>query len=215
MADGVRSLHTARCETFPPHCLHGFRSQSPYSLLSLCVDTSLVAQTRHIADFLGELVGRGYLSMAEKNRFIKAVSSLPVMTEPYDALRSLKDQIIAFPEQEISLADMANYVHLDKFYFIRAFKKRYGITPYVFLRQNRIRKARHRLVSDDTITRTALQAGFYDQSHFIRHFKRLHGLTPRQYLTSRERVRATVRQHNGGINFAKRSKPSRPASTEC
>ncbi len=186
---GVISLHAGSCIALPPHFLHSLQAVSRYSLLSLCIDVSVTGKMRMITGFLDCLVGSGHLSITEKDRFADALDTIrPGLKEPNDALRSLKDQIINLPEQEISLADMAEHVHLDKFHLIRTFRKRYGLSPYGFVRQNRIRKARKRLRPGGVLTQEALAAGFYDQSHFIRYFKRLHGLTPRQYLKSRERV---------------------------
>ncbi len=188
-AGGVISLRAGSCTVFPPHFRHSLQAVSEYALLCLCIDVSAAGKRREITGFLESLVRGGHLSTTEKDRFTDAQENIvPGVEEPNDALRTLKEGIIALPEQEITLADMAEHVHLDKFHLIRTFKKRYGLSPSGFVRQNRLRKARKRLRPGGTLTQAALAAGFYDQSHFIRHFKQLHGLTPRQYLTSREHV---------------------------
>ncbi len=183
---GAFSLRAGKHYAIPPHCLHGVRASARHSLLSLCIDNRLIGGgTRQVSEFLEIMVHNSRLRQTEKNRFFKAfVDATPQAEESEDSLRSLKEGMIATPDRDFTLSGMAEYTHLEKCHLIRLFKKRYGLSPCGFLVQNRLRKARKLLSGNITLTATALQAGFYDQSHFIRHFKRLHGLTPRQYLIS-------------------------------
>ncbi|MCD8350788.1 MAG: helix-turn-helix domain-containing protein [Planctomycetaceae bacterium] len=184
--DGPHCLRAKSHIALPPHCLHGIQAVTRHSLLSLCIDKCLIGRNKdQIFGFLEDLVNNGRLRRTERRLFIKALDNLtPSSGEPEDSLRLLQEEMSAAPDQDITLTEMAEHVHFDKYHLIRLFRKRYGLTPYSFLLQNRVRKARNLLSKNTTLTQTALQAGFFDQSHFIKHFKRLHGLTPRQYLNS-------------------------------
>ena len=57
-----------------------------------------------------------------------------------------------------------------------------GISPYQFVLQQRIKRARQLLKeSQMPFIDIALQCGFNSQSHLIRHFKKQTGFTPKQY----------------------------------
>lgn len=82
----------------------------------------------------------------------------------------------------ISVEDLADLLHCSKFYFLREFKKRVGITPYQYLMEKRLEQARNLLTSTQAnIASVAFDLGFNDQAHFTRAFKNQFGLTPGQY----------------------------------
>lgn len=85
-------------------------------------------------------------------------------------------------QEPIEVADLAAEAGLSVSHLQREFVRHFGITPTNYVREVRIGMARHLLeTSDLSISRVALDCGFYDQSHFNRHFKALTGLAPRQY----------------------------------
>lgn len=81
----------------------------------------------------------------------------------------------------ISVSELASVVRLSEFHFIRVFRKHYGLSPYTFLTQIRLKAARRMLQSGTASTETAAAVGFFDQSHLVRHFKRVYGITPNQF----------------------------------
>jgi AraC-like DNA-binding protein len=81
-----------------------------------------------------------------------------------------------------TLDDLARHCDANKFSLLRAFKRRFGITPHALQVQLRIEAARTLLARGAPIAEAAAQVGFADQSHFGRHFKRTTGITPREYL---------------------------------
>ena len=81
----------------------------------------------------------------------------------------------------LSLADICGAVGVSPSHLVRAFKKTYGMTPYAYLINCRIQRARHALRRGDKIVDVALETGFADQAHFQRMFKRLTAITPRLY----------------------------------
>lgn len=75
-----------------------------------------------------------------------------------------------FPEDKLSLDEMAALLYVSKYHFIRSFKQAVGLTPHQFQIQKRVRKAQRLLERSEDTAEVALSAGFYDQSHFIRQF---------------------------------------------
>lgn len=87
----------------------------------------------------------------------------------------------------ISIDDLAELLHCSKFYFLREFKKHLGITPYQYLLNLRLEKAKHLLSSPHAqIAHVALELGFNDQSHFTRAFKNHFDITPGQFQKTRK-----------------------------
>ena len=81
----------------------------------------------------------------------------------------------------LSLGDICAAAGLSESYLIRAFQRRYGLTPHAFLIDRRIRYSRARLRRGHAIAEVAADAGFADQAHLHRAFKRLVAATPGQY----------------------------------
>ena len=83
--------------------------------------------------------------------------------------------------ERISLDDLGRLAGLDKYYLLRAFTRVKGITPYRYLENVRIARAKALLETGVPPVEAALNAGFADQSHFTKFFKCFIGLTPKQY----------------------------------
>ncbi len=82
----------------------------------------------------------------------------------------------------LRLEDICGAAGLSPSYLIRAFRKRYGMTPHAYLLNRRIQLARGLLREGRAIAEVALETGFVDQAHFQRIFKQLLAATPGQYL---------------------------------
>jgi transcriptional regulator GlxA family with amidase domain len=73
---------------------------------------------------------------------------------------------------------------MDKFRFIRAFRRQTGLTPVSYLLLHRIDKAKQLIATAMPLVEVALETGFYDQSHFIHCFKKYVGIAPLAYRQS-------------------------------
>ncbi|AJD51035.1 transcriptional regulator, AraC family [Thalassospira xiamenensis M-5 = DSM 17429] len=91
------------------------------------------------------------------------------------------EYIRAHFDETISLDELARQAGYSRSYLVRAFKKAHGMTPYAYLINCRVQKARHALKRGERIVDVALDCGFADQAHFQRVFKRLMATTPRHY----------------------------------
>ncbi len=91
--------------------------------------------------------------------------------------------------ERIYLTEVCHYVGLSKSTLLRAFTKSKGVTPYSYLENIRIGRAKKLLEHGVSPVEAALQTGFSDQSHFTNYFNRFIGLTPgaHQEIFSKER----------------------------
>lgn len=84
-------------------------------------------------------------------------------------------------DRSVSLDEICRAAGLSKSTLLRAFVKARGVTPYAYLENIRIDRARALLERGATPIDAALQTGFSDQIHFTNCFRRFIGLTPAAY----------------------------------
>lgn len=80
-----------------------------------------------------------------------------------------------------SLDSLADEQGLSKFQLLRAYKKRYAITPLAHLSSFKIERACELLAKGIAPAEIAMQLGFADQAHLTRVFKQQIGMTPKAY----------------------------------
>jgi AraC-like DNA-binding protein len=90
--------------------------------------------------------------------------------------------------RRITVDELAAIARVSVFQLSRELRREHATTPYQLVLDLRIQHAKDRLDAGATISETALQAGFADQSHFTRHFKRATGITPKRYSRIAERM---------------------------
>lgn len=83
--------------------------------------------------------------------------------------------------ERLSLDRMCRCVGLSKSTLLRAFARSKGVTPYSYLENIRVGKAKRLLEQGVPPVEAALQTGFSDQSHFTNCFNRFIGLSPGVY----------------------------------
>jgi len=83
--------------------------------------------------------------------------------------------------EDINLEQLAELGSLSHFYFVRVFEKELGITPYAYLMQTRVNRAKSMLSTSLRLADIAARCGFYDQSHLTRQFRNQFGITPGKY----------------------------------
>ncbi|TAE52516.1 MAG: AraC family transcriptional regulator [Bacteroidetes bacterium] len=77
-----------------------------------------------------------------------------------------------------SVADLAREVGVSYYHFMRLFQRAFGLSPYQFSLQVRLRQAQQLLRESDRILDVAEACGFEDLSSFSRAFKKHSGLPP-------------------------------------
>ncbi|ARV61183.1 AraC family transcriptional regulator [Nostocales cyanobacterium HT-58-2] len=97
-------------------------------------------------------------------------------------LRQVLGYIHSHIDLEIKLTTLADMAGVSQYYFCQLFKQSMGITPYQYVLQLRVERAKQLLKSQKmTICDVALACGFANQSHFTKHFRKLTGTTPKAY----------------------------------
>jgi AraC family transcriptional regulator len=95
------------------------------------------------------------------------------------AVDYIEDQL----HEDLTIAEIAREVHMSPFHFTRLFKKATGQSPYRYVIQARVKRAKALLKSRKfSISEVAHQTGFADQSHLTHHVKKLYGVTPNMIL---------------------------------
>lgn len=84
--------------------------------------------------------------------------------------------------KNITLDDLVELVHINKFYLIRIFKQEVGMSPIDYLIHVRIDEAQKMLRNTNiAIADIAHLVGFQSPSHFSKTFRELSNMTPSQY----------------------------------
>ena len=97
------------------------------------------------------------------------------------ALRDVRDRIAADPAVWPSAAALERLSGLDRWTLARQFRAAFGTSPSRFRTMRQLDHARRLIARGTSLSETAIDAGFADQSHLSRQFKRAYGLTPGQW----------------------------------
>ncbi|MFZ0559387.1 MAG: AraC family transcriptional regulator [Methylovirgula sp.] len=96
--------------------------------------------------------------------------------------KRVADFIEAQLDSRISVAEMAELVHLSPYHFSRAFKESFGVPPHRYHMSRRVEAAKNLLGGTATpVTEIALRLGFSEASSLSAGFRRLTGASPSEY----------------------------------
>lgn len=88
--------------------------------------------------------------------------------------------------EKISLAQVAEYVGLNKSYFSSLFKSETGMSMMAYIHSVRVERSKVMLMDASLgLAEVAALCGFEDQSYFTKIFKRVTGVTPKRYRDGR------------------------------
>ncbi|MES2942280.1 MAG: AraC family transcriptional regulator [Pseudomonadota bacterium] len=98
-------------------------------------------------------------------------------------LRRVRDFMQAHLSDRIVLDDVATLLGLDRFRFLKLFKRTVGMTPHAWLLRLRLESAMELIKANShmAITDVAHAVGFFDQSHFTHAFRHAYGVTPASF----------------------------------
>ncbi|MEF2964860.1 AraC family transcriptional regulator [Paenibacillus sp. M1] len=90
---------------------------------------------------------------------------------------------IHYGNPDIGLDTLAEVLGISGRHLSKLFRLTFGLSPYAYLVQMRIHKAKERLAgsTDSTVTSIAEETGFRDASHFVATFRKHTGMTPQQF----------------------------------
>ena len=137
-------------------------------------------------------------------RIASGTSPIPTAARERDRRRSIEAAlwIDENAHHVIALQDIAKYVELSPYHFLRSFLRVVGITPHQYLLRARLRRAARMLAGDErTITAVAFDVGFGDLSNFIKTFRRAAGMSPSDFRSRSLRNRSRARPSLGTRSF--------------
>lgn len=109
-------------------------------------------------------------------------TEIPVSDFSSYRLHKVMNAILANPEQDHSLDELATMAGVTPSHFCRVFKKATGISPHQYVMKARLDKAQQMLVQTDlTLAAISDAMGFTSQSHFSRAFRGYAGISPSDY----------------------------------
>jgi AraC-like DNA-binding protein len=179
-------LEQIMAELYLPHY------QAPYFPNAVVSDLELASQLRLVFNMLESSNNRLLRESLVYSTMVKLIgkhakSKLVINpeTKTQSQLWLVKEFLDDLPQAEVSLEQLAKLSALSPYHLVRSFQKEFGLPPHAYQIQSRLRLARKLLKQGHSISETAQECGFHDQSHFHRHFKRANGYTPGQYLKMR------------------------------
>lgn len=115
--------------------------------------------------------------------FIQKEMQSPV-SQNFDHLLEKAQQYITEASSAFDIYSLSKYLSLSKYHLIREFKKNFGISPYQYYLNCRIKKVRQGLLSQHSLPDLAYSLGFSHQSHMCNDFKKYMGISPSDYQKS-------------------------------
>lgn len=146
-------------------------------IIKICDDdktpTHLIMSRCSIVVF--ELIQKLYLYTQKNEMHLQSLSIA-------DSLKVLIDRMWNY---SISLDELAAQVYCSKNHAIRVFTKKFNISPYKYISQKRLTRAKHMLrFSNIHISDISNGLGFCDSRYFSNWFKDRTGMTPSDYRNS-------------------------------
>jgi AraC-like DNA-binding protein len=92
--------------------------------------------------------------------------------------RQATEFLAAHITESFSIAELSSVCQLSRSYFIKSFRQTFGRTPYRWLTEYRVGKAKELLLKDLALAEIAIACGFADQSHMTRVFSQIAGQSP-------------------------------------
>lgn len=100
----------------------------------------------------------------------------------HDEIDQIQEYIRENYGQKITLDQLSDYVGINKYYLIRLFKQKTGLSPIDYLIHVRLSEAEKLLAQTNiTISNISDEVGFHSPSHFSKTFKESNHCTPSAY----------------------------------
>jgi AraC-like DNA-binding protein len=111
------------------------------------------------------------------NGFFKRPDN-PSVATAQTAVRKAKDYLRDNYTGTFTLRELSCCAGISPTHLSRLFRAKTSLSPWQYLLNYRIERAKALLASGVTVTDAAYHTGFFDPSHFSRHFRRITGVAP-------------------------------------
>ena len=114
-------------------------------------------------------------------------TGLSVPTEPQNSVgnhqcAAVRRYIDHHFKESLTLDQLAEEAHMNKFYLSHAFKQEYGISPINYMISRRLEESKYLLAETDlSMSQIAQLLGFSSLSYFSQVFRRTQGIAPMEY----------------------------------
>ena len=141
------------------------------------------AQQAQLINEIDRIWHSDYSYTARQGKSLNIFSRLYEMKDREESLGGL---ICAYIEKHLldinSLEGICAQFHYSKNHVINVFRREYGITPFEYINDVKIKRAMYLLeVTSRSIEDIAIESGFNHYSHFYRLFIRKNGISPHQW----------------------------------
>ncbi|MDE1180830.1 AraC family transcriptional regulator [Paraburkholderia sp.] len=193
-ADQSYTLHTFRLS---PALLDGFGEEitgthaSPSPAPAVIQDSRLADQLLNIHATLQQAPADRMLNETYVLELLEALFARLKQPSPQTItgnlsalqLRVVREFVDAHIADKIVLEDLSHLIGLERFRFLKQFKRSVGMTPHAWLLRLRLEKAVALIRANRNLPMTdiAHAVGFFDQSHFTRAFRHAYGVTPARF----------------------------------
>ena len=114
-------------------------------------------------------------------------TGLSVPTEPQNSVgnhqcAAVRRYIDHHFKESLTLDQLAEEAHMNKFYLSHAFKQEYGVSPINYMISRRLEESKYLLAETDlSMSQIAQLLGFSSLSYFSQVFRRTQGIAPMEY----------------------------------
>ena len=119
------------------------------------------------------------------------VLAVPAETETVSTNRqcaAVRRYIDLHFKEALTLDQLAEEGHMNKFYLSHVFKRTYGVSPINYIIEKRIDESKYLLAETDlSLSQIAQLLGFSSLSYFSQVFRRTQGVSPKEYRQSLKR----------------------------
>ena len=146
-----------------------------------------------------ELKNTGYMDVCQAYMEILIIrlmrnTDLAVQTQPQvisgnSQCAAVRRYIDLHFKEPLTLEQLSEEAHINKYYLSHAFKREYGVSPINYMISRRIDESKYLLAETDlSMSQIAQLLGFSSLSYFSQVFRKIHGSSPMEFRQSSQHV---------------------------
>ncbi|MBQ7095707.1 MAG: helix-turn-helix transcriptional regulator [Clostridia bacterium] len=114
--------------------------------------------------------------------FLKMREHIKSIDHPFDIAEKMREYLRNHAASKFKMEELCRYISRSESQSIKIFKKAYGITPYAYFLEKKIKLAKDMLINTNlSVKQIADHLNFADEYYFSNIFKQKTGLSPAKY----------------------------------